>query len=58
MMDEIPKPLRAKCIAFEFGVAVKYLETSEFRVEETEDDEPDGAPVDYIFNLKEFADEK
>jgi hypothetical protein len=55
--DEIPKPLRVKCIAFEFGVAIKYLETSDFRVEET-NGELDGAPVDYIFNLKEFADEK
>ncbi len=57
IFDEIPKPLRAKCIVFEFGVAVKFLETSEFRVEESYG-EFDGGPSDYIFNLKEFADER
>src|SRR5580704_18463548 len=55
--EEVPKSLQDKCIKFEFGVAVKYLQTSEFRVEETYGG-PDGAPTDYIFNLKEFADEK
>jgi hypothetical protein len=55
--EDIPKPLRGKCIVFQFTVAAKYLETSEFRVEETYG-ELDGAPVDYIFKLKEFADEK
>ncbi|MGD0252485.1 MAG: hypothetical protein ABSC01_07285 [Verrucomicrobiota bacterium] len=53
----IPKALRSKSISFQFLVSAKYLETSEFRVEETYG-ELDGAPVDYIFNLKEFADEK
>jgi hypothetical protein len=57
MIDEIPKPLRAKCIVFEFNVAVKYLETSEFWVEESYG-EFDAGPTDYCFNLKEFADEK
>jgi hypothetical protein len=58
-IQEIPKPLRSKCVVFQFSVVVKYLETSEFRVEETTGDVAgDGAPVDYIFNLKEFADEK
>jgi hypothetical protein len=56
-IEEVQKSLRDKCIMFQFGVAVKYLETSEFRVEETYG-ELDGAPVDYVFNLKEFADEK
>jgi hypothetical protein len=56
IIDEIPKPLRAKCIVFEFGVAVKYLETSEFRVEEFYNEF--ASPTDYCFNLKEFADEK
>jgi hypothetical protein len=44
-------------IRFHFGIAVKYLETSEFRVEESYGKFGD-APIDYIFNLKEFADEK
>jgi hypothetical protein len=44
-------------IMFSFGIAVKYVETSEFRVEESYGKFGD-APVDYIFNLKEFADEK
>ena len=58
-IEEIPKWLRPKCVVFQFDVSVKYLETSEFRVEETTGDVAgDGAPVDYIFNLKEFADEK
>jgi len=56
-IEEIPKSLRAKCIVFQFGVAVKYLETSKFWVEESYG-EVDEAPIDYIFNLKEFADEK
>ena len=56
IIDEIPKPLRAKCIAFEFGVAVKYLEASQFRVEEIAGEF--ASPADYCFNLKEFADEK
>ena len=56
IIEEIPKPLRDKCIAFEFGVAVKYLEASEFRVEEMAGEF--ASPTDYCFNLKEFADEK
>jgi hypothetical protein len=57
VIEEIPKALRDKCVVFEFGVAVKYLATSEFRVEEIYG-EFDDAPQDYIFNLKEFAEEK
>jgi hypothetical protein len=53
----VPKGSRSKSISFQFSVSAKYLETSEFRVEETHG-ELDGAPADYIFNLKEFADEK
>jgi hypothetical protein len=56
IFDEIPKSMRAKCIVFEFGVAVKFLETSEFRVEETAGEFDPLA--DYCFNLKEFADDK
>jgi hypothetical protein len=54
--EEIPKSLRDKCVVFEFAVAAKYLATSEFRVEEFYNEF--GSPADYIFNLKEFADEK
>lgn len=54
--DDIPKSLRTKCIVFEFGVGAKYLETSKFSVEENYDEF--SSPTDYIFNLKEFADEK
>ena len=56
IIEEIPKQLRAKCVVFQFSVAVKYLETSEFRVEETSGEFD--SPTDYCFNLKEFADEK
>jgi len=56
IMNEIPKPLRAKCVVFYFSVAAKYLEASEFRVEETTS--MFASPTDYIFNLKEFAGEK
>jgi hypothetical protein len=56
IIDEIPKSLRAKCMVFEFGVAVKYLEMSKFCVQENYD--KFGSPTDYCFNLKEFADEK
>jgi hypothetical protein len=56
MMEEIPKPLRGKCVVFYFSVAAKYLEASEFRVEETTG--MFDSPTDYCFNLKEFAGEK
>mgnify|MGYP001555831140 FL=1 len=55
-MNEIPERLRAKCIAFQFGVAVKYLEASKFTVEEIAGEF--ASPTDYRFNLKEFADEE
>ena len=47
-----------------FTAGGKYLEKSEFNVEEFLADEKTGealiggSPTDYIFNLKEFADEK
>ena len=56
MLEEIPKPLRGKCVVFYFSIASKYLEASQFRVEETTG--MFGSPTDYCFNLKEFADEK
>jgi hypothetical protein len=55
---------RDKFVVFQFSVSSKYLEKSEFNVEEvlvnekTGDVSGDGAPVEYVFNLKEFADEK
>ncbi len=55
---------RDKCVVFQISVSTKYLEKSEFNVEEVlvnekpADAAGDGAPVEYIFNLKEFADEK
>jgi hypothetical protein len=55
-LEAVPKPLRSKCIAFQFLVAAKYLETSEFMVEETP--YKYGSPTGYCFNLKEFAEEK
>jgi hypothetical protein len=33
-LPEVPEPLMEKCVVFEFLVADKYLEKSEFRVEE------------------------
>jgi hypothetical protein len=47
---------RSKSMVFQFLVSAKYLETSEFRVEESRG--IGASPTDYIFNLKEFADEK
>jgi hypothetical protein len=55
-LEAIPKSLWSKCIAFQFLVAAKYLETSEFVVEETP--YKYGSPTGYCFNLKEFAEEK
>jgi hypothetical protein len=52
----VPKGLRSKSISFQFLVSAKYLETSEFRVQETASEFY--SPTDYCFNLKEFADEK
>jgi hypothetical protein len=52
----VPKGLRSKSISFQFSVSAKYLVTSEFRVEEIAGEFD--SPTDYIFNLKEFADEK
>jgi hypothetical protein len=52
----VPKGSRSKSISFQFLVSAKYLETSEFRVEEIAGEF--ASPTDYIFNLKEFADEK
>ncbi len=57
IIKEIPEALRSKCVVFQFNIAVKYLETSEFRVEQTIGEFGD-EPTDYCFNLKEFADEK
>jgi len=57
IIDGIPEPLRSKCVVFHFSVAAKYLETSAFRIEETAG-KFGSSPVDYCFNLKEFADEK
>jgi hypothetical protein len=47
---------RSKSIAFQFLVSAKYLETSEFKIEEIAGEF--ASPTDYCFNLKEFADEK
>jgi hypothetical protein len=47
---------KANGIAFQFGIAVKYLETSEFRIEEQAGEF--ASPMGYYFNLKEFADDK
>jgi hypothetical protein len=52
----VPKGSRSKSISFQFLVSAKYLKTSEFRVEETAGEFD--SPTDYIFNLKEFDDEK
>ncbi|HTB86166.1 MAG TPA: hypothetical protein VK742_21140 [Candidatus Sulfotelmatobacter sp.] len=63
-LPDVPKPLRAKCVVFEFVVGDKYLEKSEFKVEEFSAEEKTGealiggSPTEYIFNLKEFDDEK
>jgi hypothetical protein len=63
-LPDVPKPLRAKCVVFEFVVGDKYLEKSEFNVEEFSAEEKTGealiggSPTEYIFNLKEFDDEK
>ena len=50
---DIPKPLRAKAVMFEFYISAKYLSDSEFKLEEG----PDNGPS-YFFKLKEFDDEK
>jgi hypothetical protein len=54
--EGIPESLKAKCVVFQFSIAAKYLEASEFRVEEALG-KFDAGPM-YCFNLKEFTADK
>lgn len=51
--ESIPKSMRSNCIAFQFLVAAKHLEKSEFVIEETP--YPMASPTAYCFDLKEFS---
>ena len=50
---DIPKPLRAKAVMFEFNISAKFISDSSVKLEEG----PDLGPS-YFFKLKEFDDEK
>lgn len=54
--EGIPESLITKCVVFQFSIAAKYLEASEFRLEEALG-KFDAGPM-YCFNLKEFAADK